>query len=148
MFYTSHNNGVYAIVPKDVLINIFRVGRIVRRLRKIKGDDSFDFWKMFAHISRTPIFTFTREERVKESPWFTGDETVYRALVDYLIPETGGEARPSGFFVPFSNGMEIGAHGAEAQQEELLYVTSEQQFQEAFGVSSEEVLNICPPDEA
>lgn len=143
VFCTAYNNGVYAIVTADVMANLSRVGKIVARLRAMDVEDEHvDIWKMFAHIPRTPIFTFTREERAKESPWFTGDEMVYHALVDYLIPGTGGEVRSSGFFVPFSNGMEVGIHGSKAQQDELRHVTTEQQFREAFGVSFEGALDV------
>ena len=140
-YYSCYNNGVTAIVSEEVLHDIEKFNKIYHLfIEQEKGKPYTDERKL-AHVASegvrhlaTPVFTFARTERVAESPWFTGDTEVLDRLRSY-IRYTGGTIESEGFHVPFSNGMEYGMHGHEAMTHELSYVTTEQQFREAFGIS-------------
>ena len=87
-----------------------------------------------------PTFTFVRDDRFIESPWFTGNDNVLELLMKH-IKETGGRIESSGFYVPFSNGCEVGMHGKDAMKADLAYVTTQQQFRDTFGISMAELVN-------
>lgn len=139
-FHTCYNNGVEAVVSHEVFENIRRKRLILTKL-KVKND-------LLPHISEVPIFTFVNIGRLEESPWFTGtcstrdDPNVsdVRLLLNY-ITRNGGHFGGAMFYVPFSNGAEMGLHGSQSQRDELRYVTTDAQFMEAFGVSLNELRN-------
>jgi hypothetical protein len=70
-------------------------------------------------------------ERFEKSPWITGDDKMLNALISH-IRNNGGSVKSEGFYVPFSNGCELGIHGEKAMTSELLYVTTERQFVNNF----------------
>ena len=147
VFYEDYNNGVYAMVSDTVYWGRAQFDRIRQKLAD-KGRCSFlGDGRLFdvalaetVPLPRMPIFTFVvSTPRYSESPWFTGDELILSDLRAH-IRDVGGQILRRSIFVPFSNGKEMGLHGVEAQLAELKYVTTEEQFVEAFGISMGEVV--------
>ena len=143
-YFSCYNNGVTALVSEEVYNNLKKQASIQRLFTEREKDVTFnEQWRTetsyqgLRHLL-VPIFTFTRVERFGESPWFTGDINFLNELHKH-IEENGGVVESSGFFVPFSNGCEVGIHGKDAMKNELAYVTTEQQFREAFGISVSEI---------
>ena len=145
-FFANYNNGVTAIVSEEVYNDIHRQ-RMIRQ-QFVAREESVEYkdrWradlasKATEHLT-VPIFTFASDDRFEESPWFTGNRQVYKTLVEY-IRKNGGVVEEGGFFVPFSNGCEIGMHSKDAMKSELAYVTTSQQFRETFGISQAELVN-------
>ncbi|MFA6270038.1 MAG: hypothetical protein WC657_02400 [Candidatus Paceibacterota bacterium] len=141
----DHNNGVTAVVSQEVFSDIRKLGEIRQLFSDRERDKSYDDRFLAESADRglsaigKPVFTFTRNERAAESPWFTGDGELFKALAAH-INENGDCIETGGFFVPFSNGCEIGIHGKESMASELAFVTTEQQFRETFGISRMELL--------
>ncbi len=140
-FYYDYNNGVTAVVSEDVLGDIKKLVEIRRHFaererEKPFGDDCFLSNSADQGIAALgkPVFTFTRQERFRESPWFTGDTELMNALAEHL-KERGDVFQRGSFYVPFSNGCECGLHGPDSMKHELAYVTTEKQFEDTFGVS-------------
>ncbi len=145
-FYTDYNNGVQVLISEEVMMDIRKKNAISLFYREAEREKS---GKGFAQIADdavplvgTPTFTFTRRERVQDQPWFTGDNDFLEVLVAH-IRENGGHIVKGGIYVPFSNGSELGMQGTEAMARELVYVTSEQQFRDTFGISIAELLEIA-----
>ena len=140
----DHNNGVTAVVSQEVFNDIKKLGKIRQLFSDRERDKSYDDRFLAESADRglraigKPVFTFTRNERASESPWFTGDGELFKALTDY-INENGDCIETGGFFVPFSNGCEIGIHGKDAMASEMAYVTTEQQFRDTFGITIAEL---------
>lgn len=143
-FYANYNNGVRAIASAEVVMT----GRKRRMIELWISDKSSDDYSRrqtlleatktgLAHLRLTPIFTFADSERVKEQPWFTGDNDLHLLLTGYIAEEGG--VISLGLYVPFSNGAEMGAHGPEAMSEELKFVTTDGQFEETFGITLKEL---------
>ena len=143
-FFWNYNNGVTALVSEDTLADFEKQNAIYTRLNdddhRVKGRDDYSkpLSEGLRHLG-TPTFTFVRSERFEKSPWFTGDSNLYEALMEH-ITESEGLLGQGWFHVPFSNGMEIGCHGDRAMASELSYVTTDQQFRDAFGISRTELL--------
>lgn len=143
-FYTCSNNGVTALVSELVLADINKKNAIRQILNdddhKVKGRDiSEPLSEGLKHLNTKPVFTFVRGERFAKSPWFTGGEDLISSLHQHLT-EKCITVQEGWFHVPFSNAAEIGVHGDQARASELSYVTTEQQFIDAFGISIEELL--------
>ncbi len=139
-FFVCNNGGVTATMSEDTRVDILKDLAIRTRLacKHHYTDISVELDRGLGHLC-VPIFTFVSTKRFTESPWFTGDSDLFNALVVYL--ESGGaEFAPWGFYVPFSNGMELGMHGEREMENELSYVTTERQFQDTFGISRNELL--------
>jgi hypothetical protein len=151
-FYICYNNGVASVISEEVYATRTQAMIIRGALREtaqgqIKAtnyalredaDRARDAWsdsvnKGLAHISETPIFTFTVGDRVARSAWFTGSSELLALLREWVKSE-GGAFREASFYVPFSNGCELGMHGLERVEDELKYVTTHEQFEKTFGV--------------
>ena len=143
-YYSCYNNGVTAIISEEVLLNLekfqyiqcYFIDEEKNRLYSERNLTSVAT-EGLQHLIR-PVFTFARTERVKNSPWFTGENEILYTLVSH-IRKNGDDIKNAGFHVPFSNGMELGVHGAEVMKGELSFVTTEQQFRETFGISLAEL---------
>ena len=146
-FIADYNNGVRAIAHELVWTHYQRCTEIVRRLtgdeivRRLANEGLTESMLVNTledalHSTDGPVFTFASPERVAESPWFTGDFTLLEKLCKYIESE-GGIIKGTGLYVPFSNGLEVGFHGAEAQAEELAWVTNGWQFFQTFGITVE-----------
>ena len=138
-FYACSNNGVLALMGEDAYNNTGKCNRIRMTLNdpnhRAPGrdiDEPLD--KGLAHIPITPVFTFTHNERFAKSPWFTGGGLLLEVLYECVL--AGGKIEEGWFYVPFSNGAEIGMHGDRAMVRELSYVTTAEQFRETFGSAS------------
>jgi len=92
------------------------------------------------HHLNTPTFTFVRSERFNSSPWFTATDDVLDLLIEH-IKKNGGRIEEAAFYVPFSNGCELGIHGKDAMKSDLAYVTTSRQFRETFGISLTDLAN-------
>jgi len=147
-FYTCQNNGVVAIVNEEVYNDLKKANEIWMHFdeRDRNGDlPDEERWRGEVAIRATahlavPIFTFVHGNRHKTSPWFTGGEELWSALYNYL-ENSGATVRGSSFFVPFSNGAELGIHGKDAMMSELKHVTTSTHFLEVFGISQTELLD-------
>jgi hypothetical protein len=145
-FFTCSNNGVIAIVNEDVYNDIHRQ-RMIRQYFTTR-DEKVEYserWRAGVADNATnhlnvPTFTFVRPERFQESPWFTASYDVLNLLIDH-IESIGGMIEDAGFYVPFSNGCEVGIHGKDSMKSDLTYVTTSQQFCETFGISLAELVN-------
>jgi len=136
-YYSCYNNGVMAIVSEETYNDIQKYWEIVQRLacRNLAETAS----PALKHLC-VPIFTFAHIERVKESPWFTGEcDNFLFKLLKHIRDNGGKLIEGESFYVPFSNGCEVGLHGEAVMRNELAYVTTEQQFLETFGVSISEI---------
>lgn len=139
-YYYGYNNGVSAIVGEATLASIRKHNDIWQLFADREKEVEYkERWRaeVASEATRnltTPIFTFVRRERFVESPWFTGDTELMHALVAE-IKERGDIIQEAGFYVPFSNGCEVGIHGKSSMRSELGYVTSENQFEQVFGIS-------------
>ena len=146
-FFYIQNNGVWAIVAEEILRNRGHIRLIstiledeLRKGGRTVPDGSFRaIQEGLAHIPQTPIFTFALDGRAAGSPWLTGSRHLSEALEAYIHAEDGELQGNGGFYVPFSNGSELGAHGADAMRNELQYVTTEAQFRDTFGIGPREV---------
>lgn len=141
-FFHCHNNGVTAIVSEEVKNDYVKDREINSVLNdathQVRGRDySKPLNEGLRHMGK-PVFTFTHNERSQKSPWFTGDGELMEMLWEYTITN-GGQFEEGGFYVPFSNGCEIGLHGDQAMASELTYVTTDTQFRETFDISRSEV---------
>lgn len=136
-FITCYNNGVSAIANELVLDHSWRCSRIVRRLTEGKLNIAIldNMLTGALRNSRGPIFTFASWERVADSPWFAGDAALYEALLGHIEHEGGVISQSPFFYVPFSNGLELGLHDIAAQVSELAWVTSDWQFSQTFGIT-------------
>jgi len=140
-FFVGYNNGVTAIVTEDVLENRDKRLAILNALRKDNNplphiDRIAE--KGLGHIPDSPIFTFARDERADNEPWFTGNNTFLQRVFNHIAKE-GGQCIKRSFWIPFSNGAEVGLHGDEAQIEELRYVTTYQNFIDTFAIEEDEI---------
>ena len=150
-YYTNYNNGVTALISEEVSRDIKKQNTIWQLCAKRDAEKAYGDRMLGATASSAlnhlcvPIFTFVDPERAAESPWFTGDNKLLNALLDH-INENGGFilTEHNNFYVPFSNGSELGMHGEESMKRELAYVTTEMQFRGTFGVSIQEIkARIC-----
>ena len=146
-FFFCYNNGVTAIVDEATLASIHKRNAIWQLFEEREKKAKFKEYWWAPHVASegtwhlsVPIFTFVRQERFKESPWFTGDTGLMDALIEH-IKERGDVFQDAGFYVPFSNGCEIGTHGKESMRGELSNVTTEKQFEEIFGVRVSELVD-------
>ncbi len=140
-FFTNYNNGVYALISEDTLMDVNRYYLISTALHRTMGDDS-RAGKALDGVTHLhgPIFTFAQlEERAERDPWFTGSYEDYRYVVSH-IERDGGQVKEGSHYVPFSNGYERGLRGPETQIDELRQVTTFGQFRATFGISLDEVL--------
>lgn len=145
-FHNCYNNGVEAVVSHEIWENIEKRYAIVRALGLLEDVREKIVWKedILPHLPEMPIFTFASTDRVTKSPWLTGTrssedrENDLHRLLNY-ITKNGGWFSNIPFYVPFSNGAEMGLHGPKAQLSELRYVTTNSQFEETFGVSLDEL---------
>lgn len=147
VFLICQSNGVMAITPLDYSRE---TAELVKRLCNYYSSQkwtSAEAEKTESAALETvlckPVFTFARTERVKDSPWFTGDFPLLQVVMDY-IRERGGEIRETEFYVPFSKGNELGIHGIKALQDELRWITTDTQFEEEFGITRTELLARMP----
>lgn len=137
-FHNYYNNGVEAVVSGGIYQNMRKKRAITLALENM-GKGNGDQGDMLPHIPETPVFTFASKDRVDKSPWFTGTTSSDSCRLLNYITRNGGWFSNASFYVPFSNGAEIGFHGPEAQREELRYVTTDVQFEETFGISLQEL---------
>ena len=144
-FHLCYNSGVHALVSNEVYENQMRRNAIILAPMMDRLREQIDKRDILPHIPDRPIFTFARQERVQKSPWFTGMDTDtpgypsdLKRLLNY-ITRNGGQFANAGFYVPFSNGTEMGRHGTDSQFNELRYVTTNSQFEETFGISLNEL---------
>lgn len=139
-FFACRNNGVTAIVSEEVYNDIHRQRMIRQHFTTCEENVEYnERWLASVADKATnylnvPTFTFVRPERFQESPWFTATDDVLDRLIDY-IKYNGDKIEEAGFYVPFSNGCELGIHGKDAMKNDLAYVTTSQQFRETFGIS-------------
>lgn len=143
VFYEDRNNGVYALVAEEVFNSRVRFDKIRQVLSAhppVNDGRQFDVALLSAiPLPRRPIFTFVSSQtRSDESPWFTGNEAMLDNLREHILDE-GGRIEQSSVWVPFSNGAEMGYHGLDAQCAELWYVTTDEQFFQAFGITLEDL---------
>lgn len=124
-FYVCSNNGVKTIIEERILRNLEKFQAIERKL-------GFNGRPNIPQLPITPIFTFVENSRWLNEPWTTGTRALFLATQIH-IAEQGGKIEGGSFHVPFSNG------GLETLTE-LLFVTSELQFEEAFGISLQDML--------
>jgi hypothetical protein len=143
-YFYCQNNGVVAVASEETLNDIRKKNAIryvlTDAIHQVQGRDySKPLTEGLKHFGTPVIFTFTRNhERFEGSPWFTGDIDLFtnlRKCADHTFEEAG-------FYVPFSNGCEIGIHGDEAMASELEYVTTDKQFYDAFGVTRTELTTL------
>lgn len=130
--YTS-NNGVMAIAPMEIIENRRDVTQIrieIERTFVAAGHQTV--LRGLSHMKQYPIFTFC-DHYGDMAPWYTGHCAMYRALLGYIQAE-GGKIENTSFYVPFSNQLERGIHGAEATKREMRFVTESSQFRDAFGL--------------
>ena len=142
VFLFCGNNGVTAIASERVVDDLERLnghGGIIHSLDTFcnSAEARQALNRVFSHIGK-PIFAFVSPERFTHQPWFTGSTLIWEALADYIEFE-GGIIKGGGFYVPFSNGNEMGMHGLEAMENELRFVTTSQHFRETFGIEYGEV---------
>lgn len=140
-FFICYNNGVTALVSEEVKNDLHKQYVIWQNFAEREKDEEYTKrWRAATaseatrHL-KTPIFTFVQDERFKKSPWFTGNDELLEMLCLH-IKECGWEIEEGSFFVPFSNGCEIGLHGKDSMKSELAQVTTEQQFRETFGLTT------------
>ncbi|MFA6177502.1 MAG: hypothetical protein WC694_01245 [Candidatus Paceibacterota bacterium] len=146
-FYVCSNNGVTAVVTEQTHKDLQKYCAIGSWFDETDAEKLYEERRLrrtaissaLGHLC-TPTFTFTRPERASVSPWFTGDSELFWALTKH-VENNGGVLLDGSCYVPFSNGSEVGLHGHEALKDELSYVTTEQQFQETFGISISELIN-------
>ncbi len=137
VFYKCSNNGVTALAEKSVI----KVAEKRLEIMNALGDRLLSVDNLPQWFRPGPIFTFASTERVKNSPWLTGSSDLLECLLEEIRFEDGEIIEGISFFVPFSNGSEIGLHGAEAQKEALSYVTTEEEFESTFGISKDELIS-------
>ncbi len=142
-FHIYRNNGVIALTPQDYTEE---TSQLVDRLcgyyerGHLSSVEQADLvGAVLNTVLKKPVFTFVRTERAQQSPWFTGDVELLEALKDH-IREQGGNIQGVSFYVPFSNGNELGIHGIKMLQDEIRWVTTDSQFLEEFGISRKELL--------
>jgi hypothetical protein len=145
-FFKWLNNGVCALVRSDVYAQWHRVNNI--KLKLLYGGEHHGRTndevieavnRGLAHIPVTPYFTFVPERRLEDSPWHTGDKQLLGFLLTYIHKEGGYFEEGRNVYVPFSNGAELGLSGLAGQEDQLKYVTTDQQFADTFGISAEEI---------
>ena len=130
------------MVREDVYKNNRKINDLYLTLESsLKKQNHDAFFRAFGHIAQTPVFTFVTQERVGNSPWYTGTHDLHKALCRYIEREGGEVKELSSVWVPFSNGSERGLHGFDSQVDELRYVTSDRQFVDTFGVSAQQLWN-------
>ncbi len=136
-----------AIVSEEVYNDLRKAHQIWEHFKERDDERNIpynDQWKALTasqavgHLT-VPIFTFTHDERWKTQPWFTGGEKLWSMLNDYFEQSDNYIERDRSFFVPFSNGAELGMHGKDAMVGEFRYVTTETQFRDTFGISPTEL---------
>lgn len=124
-FFTNYNNGIKAVVSAEhAELSATIVGA---------GGDPIK--------AGVRIFTFCSAERLEDNPELRFIVTGSYEDLDRLVKAGGhtlSEKHPSGWdgYVPFSNGMEFGLHGDEAQTEELRYRTTLRDVMDAFGTAA------------
>ena len=143
-YYSCYNNGVQAIVSEDVMRGIEQ-SKLIQKFFEYRDADipanqrfrPAAAYKGLKHLA-VPVFTFASSERVMEQPWFTGTIEEYSSLRRHI--RANGDCIEEGwFYIPFSNGLELGLNGENAMKSELAYVTTGEQFREAFGISIAEL---------
>lgn len=143
LYYYCRNNGVTGLANADVVREREQRSLILDALLKgIKGTTAAvsvaEIVSKNIRLAAHPIFTFVKQERYDESPWFTGNMDDFDSLCDYITRQ-GGRVQKSSFFVPFSNGMETRWQDPEQQSRELRYVTTIEDFHKEFGITPEEI---------
>jgi hypothetical protein len=146
-YYFCSNNGVTAVVGEKTYKNLQKYQAICTWFGERDIKKSFEERNLRTETACSgiehlcvPTFTFTHPERASVSPWFTGDTIILIALIRH-IKNNLGLIQGGSFYVPFSNGCEIGLHGEESMRSELRYVTLEQQFQNEFRISTSELIH-------
>jgi len=135
-FYSNCNNGVRALVSSAVADDMEKQAAIRNRIIEIwRKRDVFKPLDIGLMHLGTPTFTFSSKMLNRNSPWLTGDNDLYVALVAELENQGYQVVQTSSIFVPFSNGTETGSSGFDAMAEELRYVTTSDQFTATFGIS-------------
>jgi len=148
-FYYCQNNGVLALATAETVKNMRRRRMIVSCIGSLgseEGDHELQREWRYGNANvaertlqhRGPIFTFCEPERYEKSPWFTGNLGHLHFLLDYIMKQ-GGECMDGEFYVPFSNGAEMGLHGKESLANELSYVVDENDVVATFGMLTEEI---------
>ena len=151
VFYHDSNNGVTAVMLDDHYEAVLQAQEIAataaNRLSAARRHNHTDvqenILKVLMRREQATVLTFTRAERTvdgeHQSPWFTGSFEDLE-LLKIFIEQEGGELRPAGFNVPFSNGLEEGFQGAGRQLEELQqYVATQAQIRKIFNGSLQDV---------
>ena len=140
-YYLCNNNGVTAIVVEETYKDIMKNEMISSWFEERSTKKSHEERNLHAIVVclatqylSIPTFTFTHCNRASVSPWFTGDTKILIALIKH-IKEMRGVLLDGSFYVPFSNGSEIGLHGVDSMRSELNYVTTQKQFRDTFGIS-------------
>lgn len=131
-FFFCTNNGVTGVLDEKILRNIERRANIERTLGEAVGS-------ALDHLPQTPVFTFADSSGENLGYFVTSHmRWVATALKRYIVA-MGGTYEGGSFYVPFSNQWERRRVDRKTQALELRYVTSEQQFEETFGVSLNEI---------
>lgn len=141
IFYTHKHNGVIAVISEEVLEGVKERSILYEQLLKqciqhgaTEKKASFGINKGLLHMD-IPTFTFVEQERFDRYPaLFTGSYREFDILYKRLM-ERGDKIKPEGFYVPFSNGLELGMRGAANLANELRFKTTRTQFRQTFGFS-------------
>lgn len=146
VFFEAGNNGVFALVSAEVQHNRDRFEQIRKQLCqhgrvRVTGREFDEALLRVLPLRTTPIFTFTLHERYKESSWFTGDLQMQAELINHIRRSGGSIDRSRPIFVPFSNGVEMGHAGLDAQCRELRFVTTDEDFVKEFGIYPQDLDN-------
>ena len=142
VFHTHKNFGVRAIAEAGVAYDLNCLYGDVGIIRCLPAFDRSEtnrqvLIRALSHLGR-PVFTFVDPERLVHQRWFSGSTPTQEALIDHIEKE-GGIVRKEPFYVPFSNGIEMGHEGSEAELNELRFVTTSREFHETFGIHYGEV---------
>lgn len=137
-FFTNIHNSVSVIVDELTYNDGLKRSAIYRCLvgghpnvSYARNQGTIAFNKGLNHLSGVPVFTFTDTRSELTGPWVTGSSALLESLWRYIEDE-GGQIGMRPMFVPFSN-------GAQPDADALRFVTTERQFLETFGITTEQV---------
>lgn len=129
-FYSSLNNGILAVISEEH-------AKLYGLIRKAEGKPT---------LAGCKIFTFCSQDRIDRDSLQKMVMTGTLQDLDVLVQAGGHQIVRQGNngwdgYVPFSNGIESGAHGDDAKERELLYVTTLGDILVAFGNNAIAVKN-------
>ncbi len=150
-FIQGYNNGVYAFGElkfSQALKNSPRLRAVIEwyknhpTLFSKNESDHLEILKKIELVLQLrdylPVFVFAaRTDRAESQPWFLGDKRLAETLLQYIRSEGG--IIVEGGYVPFSNGHEMGTSSAESLLNEIEFFATEEEFEDVFGISLEEL---------